>query len=93
VCAVLPKRGTLILGAGGLTETLKGLWTNLTSGMKVISGMASEKRVDMDYLKELIEKREFIPVIDKVFNLDQMVEAHTYVERGHKSGNVVIKIE
>lgn len=56
----------------------------------VRSAAAAEKTAYLRTLHQMIEQGEFFPVIDRVYPIDKMVEAHQYVDRGHKKGNVII---
>jgi len=92
----LKQNGRYLIANPGLSQMVRGRWTSMISrqtGKKVIFGAAYPKSEDLIFLKELIEAGKIESVIDRCYPLEQIPEAHRYVETGHKKGNVVITVE
>jgi NADPH:quinone reductase-like Zn-dependent oxidoreductase len=89
----LKESGIYLLGNPALSKTVRGRWISMTSGKQVFARTVSYKTEDLEFLKELIEAGKIRTVIDRRFPLEQMAEAHRYVEKGGKRGNVAITVE
>ena len=90
--ASLAARGRLALISASLPEMLQSPWVSLTGKKKVIAGMALGRPEDLRLLAELAEEGEFLPVIDRRYPLEEIVEAHRYADTGRKKGSLVISL-
>ncbi|TKC08946.1 NAD(P)-dependent alcohol dehydrogenase [Pedobacter frigoris] len=68
------------------------LITPVFKGKKVMFPLPTMNKEVIQFLKDLVEKGSFVPVIDRIYNMEQIVEAYTYVESKQKVGNVVLQI-
>lgn len=88
----LTAQGRYLLASFKTPQLWQMFMTSMTSGAKVICGLAFESTTDLLHIKELVEAGKIRAVIDRCFPLAQVADAHRYVEAGQKKGSVVITV-
>ena len=78
------------LAQDGLATLVMAVTTRFVGDKRLKMAIGRRSRQDVEHMKSLIEARKFHPVVDRVYSMEQAVEAHRYVEGWHKTGNVVL---
>ncbi len=84
--------GRYVLANVGLSVMLRGLWTSLVSDKSVLYQLASMSTEHLQELRDLIADGKIEAAIDRTYTLEEVVEAHRYIESGNKAGHVVLKV-
>ena len=91
--AALKEGGLLLMSGASLRQIVESRWAARTGTKRVIAGPAAERAEHLQYLERLAALGAYRPLIDRRYALEQVVEAHAYVETGRKRGSVVITID
>lgn len=75
-----------------ITVSILAKWTSITTNQKIKILMVKDNKKDLPFLKELLETKKIVSVIDKRYKLDETPEAIRYLEEGHAQGKIVITI-
>lgn len=89
----LKPTGIFLTNDGAMGDYFQMLWSSVTGGHKVIAGLTEEGFENFLLIRDLLEQGKFKPVVDRTYSLEEMPEAHRYVETGRKRGNVVVTVE
>ncbi len=89
----LAPGGRFLAAVAGIPQYLKVFWTSLFGRKKLVSGVAVFKKEELLVVKDLIESGDIKAVIDRQYSMEQIAEAHRYVDLGHKKGSVVVTID
>ncbi|MDA7978923.1 MAG: NAD(P)-dependent alcohol dehydrogenase [Pirellulales bacterium] len=89
---VLTPKGRLILANPKCLQMLRAGWTSRFTSKTVSFAFSKDKTEDLEHVAQLIQDGTIKVVIDRVYPLEQLVEAHRYVETGAKIGQVVIQV-
>lgn len=87
---VLREGGTYLQAVSGPAQMIQMRWASMRSGKTFIGGTAYPTTEALETLRGLAEAGNIRPVVDRCYPLEQIVEAHRYVDQGHKKGDVVV---
>lgn len=88
----LKENGCYLMANTSPVNMLRGLLVSWRSSKKMVFEMAPDRGEGLDYLAGLISEGKIKPVIDRQYRLEQAAEAHAYVEKGFKKGNVILLV-
>src|SRR6266498_2566623 len=92
-CKRLLKKNGIYTSSNGLINLFWMLITPLLGGKKVVFSPPKNIKAGLNFIKDLIEKGSFKPVIDRKYPIDKIAEAFKYVATGQKIGNVIITMD